>query len=375
MRPRDSRYWLTIVAIGVFGFAPSTRAEEPRKLSVEKAAQYLDDRADEWFGFDGADRGEDADRVSCLSCHTSVSYALGRPAARRLLGQKQPTEDEAQILANVRRRVEHWADLDSPRFRLSYDFDDRKKVESWGTEAVLNLLVLTNDDRQSDRKAPSDSTRKALGHLWATQETKGPDAGSWDWLDFQLRPWEAPEARFYGATLAAIALGTMPGGPDSSDDAKTREGVERLRKYLSSRVDKQNIHNRLVALWAATEMKGVLTDFQRREVIGAVIARQRKDGGWTLSSLVDCRRQDGTPQETASDGYATGLAVHVLQLAGLGRDRPAVAKGLEWLRTHQQPHGNWVGFSLNKKRDPETHVGRFMSDAATAMALLALEPH
>lgn len=375
MRSRDSRCWPAIVAIGLLALAQAARAEEPTKPNVEKAARYLDDRAAEWFGFDGADRGEGADKVSCLSCHTTVPYALGRPAARRLSGQKLPTDDETQILANVRRRVEHWADLDSPRFRLSYDFDARKKVESWGTEAVLNLLVLADHDRRCERKTPGETTRKALAILWSTQQKQGPDAGSWDWLDFGLRPWEAGEARFYGATLAAIALGTVPGGPSATDDPASRQGVERLRNYLSSQVEKQNLHNRLVALWAATELKGVLTDSQRREVIDAVPGKQREDGGWSLGSLVDCRRQDGTPQETASDGYATGLALHVLQRAGLGRDEPAIAKGLQWLRTHQQPEGNWVGYSLNKKRDPQTHVGRFMSDAATAMALLAIEPH
>ncbi len=86
-------------------------------------------------------------------------------------------------------------------------------------------------------------------------------------------------------------------------------------------------------------------------------------------------RQDGTPQETASDGYATGLALHVLQLAGVHRDQPAVARGLAWLRANQQPSGNWIGVSLNKRRDPKTHVGKFMSDAATAFAVLALEDH
>ena len=67
-----------------------------------------------------------------------------------------------------------------------------------------------------------------------------------------------------------------------------------------------------------------------------------------------------------------GLVLHVLQTAGVGRDRPAVAKGLAWLRANQAPTGEWRCASVNKKRDPATHVGKFMSDAATAYAALAL---
>ncbi len=109
-------------------------------------------------------------------------------------------------------------------------------------------------------------------------------------------------------------------------------------------------------------------------MIDAVLKKQHEDGGWSLSSLVDCRRHDNTPQETASDGYATGLVLVALQRAGIPREEAPVAKGLEWLRTHQQTEGNWVGYSLNKRRNPKSHVGTFMSSAATAMALQALEP-
>ncbi len=36
------------------------------------------------------------------------------------------------------------------------------------------------------------------------------------------------------------------------------------------------------------------------------------------------------------------------------------------------PAGAWRGVSVNKKRDPASHSGKFMSDAATAYAVLAL---
>ncbi len=150
---------------------------------------------------------------------------------------------------------------------------------------------------------------------------------------------------------------------------------DRIRRYLGSHLEKQSLHNRLFALWASTAIDGLLTPAQRQQIIDQVVAKQQPGGGWSLSAFVDGRRQDKTPQETAPDGYATGLALHVLQLAGLHQDHPAVARGLTWLRANQQPSGNWVGFSLNKRRDPKTHVGKFMSDAATAFAVLALEDH
>jgi squalene-hopene/tetraprenyl-beta-curcumene cyclase len=81
---------------------------------------------------------------------------------------------------------------------------------------------------------------------------------------------------------------------------------------------------------------------------------------------------DDTPEETKSDGLATGLTVLALEQSGVGR-APA-KRGLVWLAQNQsQDQGNWSAWSLNKKRDPATDIGRFMSDAATGFAVLALE--
>lgn len=375
MRQPGVKLLSSIAAIACLFNPPQITAGERAAWDADSAARYLDARAKEWEAFRGADRGQGADKVSCLSCHTSMSYALGRPALRQVAKDNRPTPHETRLLEQVRRRVAHWGEIDTPRFRLSYDFDDRKKVESWGTEAILNALVLATDDRRRGLAAPSDDTRQALRHLWSTQLRDGKEAGSWDWLDFGLRPWEAGEARYYGTALAAIAVGTAPGYLKAEKDAEARAGLERLRRYLASHLEGQNLHNKLFALWASTSIGDVIAPKPRQEIIDQVLSRQQDNGGWGLPSLVDCKRQDGTPQEKAPDGYATGLALHVVQLAGVNRENPAVARGLDWLRANQQPNGNWVGVSLNKRRDPKTHVGKFMSDAATAFAILALEDH
>jgi len=62
-----------------------------------------------------------------------------------------------------------------------------------------------------------------------------------------------------------------------------------------------------------------------------------------------------------------------LGLEASGASAPRLAKGLDWLRSHQdRATGRWTATSLNKQRDPETEPAKFMNDAATAYAVLAL---
>ncbi len=350
------------------------RGDDAPGWNPRAAAQYLDGRARDWFAFQGAHRGEGANQISCLSCHTSVPYLIGRAALHDAASETTATPHEDRLLAGTRLRVEHWKELDSPRFGLAYDFDDRKKVESRGTEAVLNALVLALDDRHRGKKAPAKSTRKAIEILWSTQLATGADRGAWDWLDFGNHPWEpgpSGEGVYFGATLAAIAIGSAPGYP-AADDAQARAGLDRLRGYIRSHHAKQGVHHAMWTLWAASVVDGLLTPAEREQTVTRVLAAQRGDGGWALASIVSCKRQDGSPQDLASDGYATGLALHVLPRSGVSRANPKLARALAWLRANQQPGGDWQARSLNKKRDPKTNYGKFMSDAATALAALAL---
>jgi hypothetical protein len=297
---------------------------------------------------------------------------LARPALRRLTGAAQPTEYEQQLLKQVKMRVEHWEELDSPKIRLFYDFNERKKKESWGTEAVLNALLLAFDDRYQGRRAPGDSTKRAFANLWRAQASDGDRRGTWDWLDFGLEPWESGGARYFGAAQAAVAVAAAPGYYTPGADADTDQKVSLLRGYLKDHRAEQNLFNRAWLLWASSGLDGLLTPEERKAVVGELLGKQQADGGWRLASLGAFVRGDGAPQDTTSDGYATGLVLHVLQTAGVPKDEPQVARGLNWLRANQSPTGEWRGSSVNKKRDPATHVGRFMSDAATAYAILAL---
>src|SRR5262249_44532688 len=150
-----------------------------------------------------------------------------------------------------------------------YDFNAQKKKESWGTEAILNALLLAFDDSYDGRVTPSAVTRRAFQNLWKLQAQSGEQQGSWDWLDFGLEPWESKGARYYGAALAAVAVGTAPGYffPQGAD-ADATAGVKLLRGYLQRGFAEQNLYNRAWALWAAASLDGVLTKAERDAVIG-----------------------------------------------------------------------------------------------------------
>jgi hypothetical protein len=339
---------------------------------VRRAISYLDARQDAWSHFVSAERGKGTDKTTCVSCHTGISYAWVRPTLGRFVAEPGPAAPQERMIASVSLRVEHWAELDAPRFRLMYDHEDRKKVESRGTEAVINALILARDDAHQGRAAPSTATRSALQHLWATQVTSGNHAGSWDWLNFGLEPWEAGGSRAFGATLAAIAVGSTPAYLDGRLDEEARNGVVLLREYLRRQFPRENLYNRLWILEASATFEGLLPADQRREVVKQLLAVQRDDGGWALASLGNFKRVDGTVQTQESDGYATGLALQVLARAGSSPVRPEQARGLGWLRSHQREDGSWPGRSMNKERNPATFVGKLMSDAATAFAAQAL---
>jgi squalene-hopene/tetraprenyl-beta-curcumene cyclase len=49
-----------------------------------------------------------------------------------------------------------------------------------------------------------------------------------------------------------------------------------------------------------------------------------------------------------------------------------IDKGMAWLKRNQDQSGAWLCTSINKRRDPASDAGRFMSDAATAYSVLAL---
>ncbi len=349
----------------------------------QAAAKYLDDRMDLWF--DKAKKLRTGQvTTSCVSCHMTVPYALARPRLRNATGISQPTPQEAKLLDETVRRVETYGNHEA--------LYESKDEQSRGTEAVLNLLILAGEDARHNRQAPGEPTLKALGELWKEQR---PD-GAWDWLDFGLEPYESNDSVYYGAALAALAVGTVPGYVGNAGE-NVASGVGKLRSYLNLNYASQSLYSRTWMLLASTRLQGLLSRDQVAALEVELQSKQNTDGGWSLYTLGTWTWSKasapfgppGKPDLTLlskSDAYATGLIVYALRRAGFPADHPNLKRATDWLEVNQQEcqidqsHWKcWRTYSLNHDHERggsngESWKRMFMSDGATAFAALALLP-
>ena len=328
------------------------------------AADYLDGRQAWWETWPVAERDHD---TSCVSCHTTLPYALARPMLRPVLGETGPSVPEVHMLEDIEKRVALWNEVDP--FYPDQTFGLPKASESRGVEAILNALILSNRDAHEGHL--TNETREAFENLWKLQFTRGEGKGAWAWLYFDLAPWESTGAAYFGAALAAVAVGMAPDDYATSPEIQDRVGL--LRSYLQQDSHDRPPFDRAMLLWASTELPDLMTREQQQSTIADIVRLQNSDGGWSLPSLGQWETPDGLSPDYGSDGYATGLVTFVLQKAGVLPVQERVSRALAWLVKNQDPSsGRWPSTSLNRERDPTSDRGLLMADAATGFAVLAL---
>jgi hypothetical protein len=348
--------------------------------SPKEAADYLDRREVWWQEWPSAklDHG-----TICVSCHTVLPYSLTRRSLGVELHEAEMPAPQKILMQNVEKRVASWSEM-VPFYSDAND-GPGKTAQSHATEAVVNAVILANYDAQNGHLRPV--TRTAFEEAWALQEMAGDDAGGWKWQDFGLAPWESASSGYQGATWLMLAVENAPDG--YAKEPQVQERLERLRQYLRRRYAEQPLVNQLYVLWLSTQASEVLTASDRTSLLEKVQSLQLPDGGWSLVTL-DPRSGMGSNQwnrlrdqfkeqlknivnPLESDGYATGLVAVVLEESGKNREDQSLSRALDWLEKHQGSDGSWRTYSLNGHPDPQSNLGLFMSDAATAYAVMALE--
>jgi hypothetical protein len=327
--------------------------------SPQLAAQYLDSRQKDWFAWPVANTSG----VPCLSCHTGMTYLMARPALRHSLGERERTTYETGLLNSLKSRIDKKdAKALYPKSKGTY------ADQATGVESVLAALLLATEN---DGGKLSADAEKAFERMWSLQIREGKSKGAWDWYSLNLDPWETPDSVFYGAALAAIAAGSAPA--DYRARPEIRDHISTLVAFLQTEQSAQPLHNRLMLVWASTKLPSLLTDAKRAAIAGEISRKQQPDGGWTMESLGAWAKHEDAPPAAGSNSYATALAALTLERAGVARDNPSLRKALDWLKSHQDSKlGYWTADSMNKKYEPDSNQIRFMQDAATGFAALAL---
>jgi hypothetical protein len=265
---------------------------------------------------------------------------MARPVLRKSLGEGGPTQYETGLRDALGARAS--ARTGGEAFGAPFAKEPRASM-AIGVESIHAALFL--------------GTPEALDRMWALQIREGKDKGAWSWFHLDADPYEMPESTYYGAVLAAIAAKSSPA--EYKNRASVKEQTALLNDYLDRERSSQPLHNRLLALTAGHKDK---------EAIEQAWKSQRPDGGWSIESLGPWKKS----QKTESDCYATAVAAYALKEAGLSSDK-RLKKALDWLKAHQNPEtGAWPSESMNKQYDPASMMAKFMQDAATSYAVLAL---
>jgi squalene-hopene/tetraprenyl-beta-curcumene cyclase len=314
------------------------------------AAQYLDARQKDWFAWKQAQSADGP----CVSCHTGLTYLLARPALRRMLHEKEPTMYETGLLNRLRAKA-----------------GAKPPGSLQGVETIFTALFLAREDARDTKGSLSPSSKAAFDQLWILQNKDGRQKGSFLWYSANLDPWETPAAFYFGAALGAVAIGQAPA--EYRNQPEVQERIRSLADYLGGPLEDQPMHSSVAWLWAASKLPEVAAAPRRQSIINQVFAKQASDGGWTPESLGPFAAHADAPPSSGSSAYATGLVTYVLTQAGVPPGDKRLARARDWLKSHQdRVSGAWPGVSMNKRFPADSMESKFMQDAATAYAVLAL---
>src|SRR5436309_14810329 len=91
-----------VAAASLFASGSQIASNDAGVWNSQSAAAYLDQRLSWWITWKNAERDHS---TFCISCHTALPYALGRPGLRAVLREQGRAANERRHLENVTKRV------------------------------------------------------------------------------------------------------------------------------------------------------------------------------------------------------------------------------------------------------------------------------
>lgn len=261
------------------------------------------------------------DGVACVSCHTSLPYAMVEP----LLPSSYAAYDE--MLSGINSRILGWetntpwyAEEKVERMAIVGGLPKDKlkpflrAAPSRGSEAVINAFIRAMSDAYEGKPAEKE-TKLAFKYLWQTQLKSGDKAGLWDWIKTSRVPWEASDSDIWGGAMVCVAASLYP-------DLAPQENVKLLYSTLNQAIADADVslHTKASILWCDSETGGrLLSQEISLNLVNQLLDIQREDGGWAFRNLgpwtgweggrADCCAQ----REIRSDMYATGFITLILE--------------------------------------------------------------
>lgn len=294
-------------------------------FSLARGAEFLDASSLSW-----------QKQRDCMTCHTNYLYLLARPGLGADNAAHRTVRTYAEELVTQR-----WPD----------------KGPRWDAEVVMTAMVLAYNDHLTTGKL-HPTTRTALDRMWSVQRADG----GVKWISCGWPPFELDDE--FGATMMALAVSVAP--ESYADTSGARAGIEKLRGYFTPNT-LLTLHHRAMLLWADMHRPGWLTPEQRTKVLDEILSLQHDDGSWSIATLGNWPRKDGSPQDTTSgDGYATGLAIVLARGTGTPASDARLVRGISWLKNHQRQSGRWFTRSLHQDSK------HYITHAGSSLALMAL---
>ena len=316
-------------AVGVDPLAPDPDEPLRDEFSLQAADAYLAEAAGSWNS-----------TYKCVTCHTNGLYLISgamEPAGK-------PWDDTRAFALEY---LNGFINETSTR-RGQYG-----AVE--GVVATACFLAMGDSIRHGTL---SPETRLALDYAISLQD----EAGHWpDWLACNWPPYESDT--HFGVTLMAIAIGRSP--REYQEQEHVKDAHARITSWLQQNPP-ETLHQKAMLIWAHAEGGMELDPDSKAAWMSELSSLQQEDGGWSMASLGNWPRRDGTPQLTISEAYPTAFCIWILRRGGMPTESDHIQQAVAWLKANQRESGRW--FSRSQRVDSR----HYLSNAATSMATIAL---